>query len=380
MILSAFIAVIAAGCLALGFYLGRRLAAAPIKRLIEVRRNSYLLGQLIKDDHTRKLVAEAYHDPEEAYREMDSYHWDAVNMIPSPFVGYLPEPFASERFKTNSQQFRAKSEISTPKPVNSIRIFLVGASTAFGSGAPDQDRTITGYLEQILNGRSSEGRETKYELFCAAAPAWCSAHERIAIENMVSELSPDLVVSLSGNNEAHWGWNFKNPMWFRSYAESYFWKVLKEAYNIAGERFPDDPITDEKKPMTPERIAAILAKNTALSLSALKKAGAPFVFALQPTIAITSKTPSPREEQVLAQWHPEQIKYYKEVYSHIRENLRALVLDSDSFHFLDLSAIFDDRRNESIFLDSYHFGDKGNEIIAETLAPEIVKALNRRSR
>src|SRR5712691_1135802 len=196
--------VVFALSLAAGYFWGRHQATARLRELVEVRRNSFRLGQLVPDEPARRQLAKAYYDPEAAFRELDHYCWDAPNVIPTPFVGYMPAPEHQNRFTTNARQFRAPREVESPKSDRTYRIFLLGGSTAFGSGAPDQSRTIGGYLERMVVDQLINQTGQRCELFTAAVPAWASTHERIAVEDLVSGLEPDLVLTLSGCNDAHW--------------------------------------------------------------------------------------------------------------------------------------------------------------------------------
>ena len=47
-------------------------------------------------------------------------------------------------------------------------------------------------------------------------------------------------------------------------------------------------------------------------------------------------------------------------------------MNANNFRYINLTDIFDNMNNqEDIFIDSYHFGDKGNEIIAENIYQQI---------
>ena len=115
-----------------------------------------------------------------------------------PYAGTAPEMLLS----IGAVRYKKKS---TPKPDNTFRICITGGSTAFGSGAPSQDRTIAGYLGRILSQELTPVTKLNYEVVNAANPAWASTHERILIENKISELDPDMIISFSGNNDVHWG-------------------------------------------------------------------------------------------------------------------------------------------------------------------------------
>ena len=127
----------------------------------------------------------------------------------------------SERFKRYFP-LRSEEKLILPKPSNIHRIFITGGSTAFSSGAPSQDRTIAAYLNRLLSINLTPLTNINYEVFTMATPAWASTHERIMIENRLSDLEPDLVVSLSGNNDVHWEAKNRNVMWFRAYQDEFY--------------------------------------------------------------------------------------------------------------------------------------------------------------
>jgi len=92
---------------------------------------------------------------------------------------------------------------------------------------------------------------------------------------------------------------------------------------------------------------------------------------LQPNIATTGKSLSPREELVREsnQHGPRYNRYFQQSYTVIRA---ALARASRPLEVIDLSGVFDaSPADEEIFLDSYHFGDRGNERIARALADAL---------
>jgi len=103
-----------------------------------------------------------------------------------------------------------------PKPPTTYGIFFTGGSVAYGSGAPSQDKTIGQYLENLLNLEITPVSHLRYEVFTLASPAWTSTHERIVIENRLSELDPDMVISFSGSNDVHCAGAGRDVFWFRT--------------------------------------------------------------------------------------------------------------------------------------------------------------------
>lgn len=148
-------------------------------------------------------------------REMDSFS-SAVTSVLTPFVGSGPEPGRHDNAFINSMQFRSSKEVSMPKPPTTYGIFFTGGSVAYGSGAPSQDKTIGQYLENLLNLEITPVSHLRYEVFTLASPAWTSTHERIVIENRLSELDPDMVISFSGSNDVHCAGAGRDVFWFRT--------------------------------------------------------------------------------------------------------------------------------------------------------------------
>ncbi|HKC51856.1 MAG TPA: hypothetical protein VKF60_13755, partial [Myxococcota bacterium] len=122
------------------------------------------------DARNRSSLALAYEDPNQAAREMDGYAWE-VPKVPTPFVGAASAPGVYGNATINAMQFRAAAEVAIPKPEGRFRIFVTGGSTAFGVGAPSQDRTITGYLEALLARELEPATAVQYEVWNTANTA-----------------------------------------------------------------------------------------------------------------------------------------------------------------------------------------------------------------
>jgi hypothetical protein len=67
---------------------------------------------------------------------------------------------------------------------------------------------------------------------------------------------------------------------------------------------------------------------------------------------------------------PERATYFQDCYAAMERELPAL--EGRGLRFVDLAGLFDaDGADQEIFLDSYHFGDRGNRRIAEELFAAI---------
>ena len=338
---------------------------------IQGEAKAYTLGRLLKDSpEKRSALASTYYDPGKALQMLSDISW-AVPNIPTPFVGTAPTPGQHGNAHINSMQFRAGKELEMPKPANTYRIFITGGSTAYGSGAPSDDQTIAGYLEAILAVQLTPSTKLKYEIFTMANPAWASTQERIVIENLLSELEPDMVISFSGVNDVHWGVRGRNVLWFRSYSDDFYWSLIKRVFKLTRQPPMPENTRIEANPIAPGLVAERLLKNVRISLFALSDNKTDYVYVLQPALAVTKKKLTSREKSSL------KIEdYFRTCYGLFAKDLKNL--HGDNYQFVDLSGMFDgfDEQDE-IFMDSYHFGDKGNEKIAENIFLQIKGRLAR---
>lgn len=357
-----------------GFAAGRYQVARSLRRPIVDFAKSDTLGHLVAKDE-KASYASAYEDPAAAAREMDRFSY-AVPSVLTPFVGSGPEPGQHDNAFINSMQFRSTKEVAMPKPQGVYRIFVTGGSTAYGSGAPSQDKIIGQYLENLLNAEVTPAN-LRYEVFTLASPAWTSTHERIIIENRLSELAPDLVISFSGSNDVHWAGAGRDVFWFRTYSDQHFWDLGNAARKIAGFH-PMTDVVPAPAPVDPAAVAARLEKNVRLSATALALKGSRYVFVLQPAIAITSKPLSAREEKLRARLLPPALENFTKSYQEMKSSLSSI--QADRFFYLDQSDAFAGlTASDEIFLDSYHFGDRGNAIVAKKIADGIRSTLTQRA-
>ncbi len=317
-------------------------------------------------------VEKCYYSPP----NLERVTWVARD-IPTPFVGFAAAPGPLASGFVNSMQFRYAREIEIPKPSNICRIFLTGGSTAFGCGASSNETTIGGYLEAHLN-EALRLRGIRCEVITAAAGAWSSTHERILIENRLVELEPDLVISFSGHNDAFWSVLGRNLLWFRAFQDDYYLVLLNSA--LAANSAEEFPSRDPSAGMLvgPAKAAERLTHNVECSHYALRKTGADYLFALQPVLELSQKVRTWREQQIVKAvgshaWFIQMQDYYQV----FRRGLQAL--EQPGFQFSDATRIFDTCDDDTeLFIDTAHFGDRGNDLIAQYLRGEVLAIIRRR--
>ena len=385
-----FLLFFALGLAALAGFAGHRITY--LRMLQKARRANELVASLIAQSRRNETVAGAYalsfsseraasalEGAEDCYYgppDFERVTWAGKDM-PTPFVGCAPIPGQFAGGFINSMQFRYAREIDVPKPRNVSRIFVTGGSTAYGSGATSNDTTIGGYLEKYLN-EALLGRDARCEVVTAAACAWSSTHERILIENRLIELEPDMVISFSGHNDVFWGVAGRNVSWFRGFQDDYFFALANAALasNLAEEFPSQDP--GAGTPVSSDVAARRLARNVAFSHHALATVGADYVFALQPVLEVSQKVRTPHEQQVAAAasgeaWFVQMESFYQD----FRRSLQAL--EKPGFHFVDTTTIFDGCDDKiDLFVDTCHFGDRANDLIAQCLRGHVLTIIKER--
>jgi hypothetical protein len=384
-----FLAVLVSFCLllpALGAMVGYQFARWQVGRknawsspegvreyVQRMRQAETMAGAFAIDGVPLDGVEKCYYGPVDFTRIV----WTGRDM-PTPFLGYAPQPGPLSGGHINRQQFRYHRDLERPKPPGTCRIFLIGGSTAFGSGASSNETTVAGYLERYLN----EDRQyrCRFEVVTAAAAGWASAHERILVENRLLELEPDVVVALSGHNDVFWGMLQCNINDYRSVQDSYYLllhnALLQSNFN---DQFPDD-LPDGQQPVSGEQTAARLRRNVELTHAALQTVGADYCFALQPILSCSRKLRTPREERMASRpGGPGVMETQAEIVARYGECRTALgTLKLPRYHFWDLTEVFDSANGTDIFIDRCHFGDRGHDGIARQLRERLAPILRSR--
>jgi len=358
----------------LGYRMGQYTTAQQFKAIVQgMQQGETLAGALAASDLNavqRNHYASAYHQP-----QVDTHNisWSVPNQ-PTPFVGSAAVPGQHHNAHINAWQMRNREAVRMPKPRGVFRIFLTGGSTAYGSGAPTQEHTIGSLLQAQLNAGLAQKNNVEYEVFNFANPAWASTQERIAIENYLSELQPDMIISLSGNNDVFWGDAGRNVLWFFSFADEYFKRLANTGLVAAGQQaLPELPAAiAATERIAPDLVAYRMEKNARLGAQALQPSGVPWLFFLQPTLSVTQKALTTRENDFLT----DSREYYRQCYQAMAEKLSAL--EQKNFHFVDISGVFNGYgREEELFLDQFHFGDKGNAVIVDAMFAALYAMLEK---
>lgn len=277
-------------------------------------------------------------------------------MMPDPYTTYALLPGEYLTANNSIQQFRYNEEL-LEKDENEFRIFITGGSTAWGALASDNDSTIAGYLEKILN---EQFPLKNIKVITAAAGAWNSTQERIWIFNRITEYEPDIIISYSGHNDIfdqklrHE--NIYDSYWFDG--KYYFNSILQyEGYN-RGEKILNYLLkySSIKQSKHSDDFPKKIVKNYKIVDSYLEKIGCKFIYIFQPI-------------------RQKERKSVERLITNLINSFSKLAQRSPNMTVLDHSRIFDGK--DHIFYDRCHFGDIGNKIIAynliELLSDEMEK-------
>jgi hypothetical protein len=313
-------------------------------------------------------VRQCYDHPESI--NLDDISWNLLSR-PAPFVGNLPQPGEQAEGPFNKAQLRDARELIPIKPEGVYRVFVTGGSFAYGVGASDWTLAIPPLLESAANA-GKERPDRTIEVWNAAVPAWASTHERIRIENHLSEWQPDLVVMLTGTNECHWAFGGLNILDLRTYSQDEYFTLTNFAMRIGGvEPHPLLPPWHEAyEPLPAATVAKRFVKNVRLAALALEPFGAELVVALQPSLSPQTK-PLDAIESLWYERDKAQVDYFDQCFEAMAPALDTLAADGPAnFHWISLRDAFADRP-DAIYTDLYHIGDKGNRIVARLLADRL---------
>ena len=223
----------------------------------------------------------------------------------------------------NSLGFRG-TEFQEIKPDNTFRIFLLGGSQMFGTGATSDNTTIPGYLEKYFY---ENDKPFNIEIINSGLKGVDSRKELLLLENILLNYKPDLVIVYDGLND-----------------------------------------------LRIENSATKIFDNWNSMCELGQKNNFDVIITLQP-IAGFGKKSLTEEELVYVQngkdHNDNSLIDSFDQYEIYANNLQKLQNCSNK---LDLRYIFDNEI-KSIYIDEAHVSDEGNSIVAEFLIPHISSSI-----
>ena len=354
----------------------------------------------------------------------------SLKATPSVSVGYkLLGNQENKHWQINAEGFRDRDPLSLDKPQDEIRIFLLGGSTAFGYKSPNNQATISEYLEQRLEQRLAQQKASpklykpdllpfdktkrqkslakpskiksgKYRVINAGVPGYASGNELAQLALQILKYKPDLIVVLDGYQDFMLESNLEavkpppidtersKPTSFVGYVGKAIEPIENKSYlaKIAQNRWLKDKQTAQKQdfllneqpanlvqylPQTKDELQKrvdryLERQKQILSLSAAARI--PLVVAIQPEI--TGREPSQlsdSEGQIAQQLGRTYIKQVKDNYPVLIDATQQLAnAFPKNMKALDLYRLSDKYPSPS-FIDPIHLNEAANEKVAEQL-------------
>lgn len=325
---------------------------------------------------------------------------------PNEIYGYtLKKNIKIAEYEINSKGFRS-SEFSEKKPKNTIRIFVVGGSTTFGSNAGSNEYTIAGILNYILNTNT---KSYKFEVINAGVPGYTTWQNKLKVKEIFS-YEPDLVFIMDGFVDALRAQNYsykeihkfvnENDKKFYEMSEtqnkiikyliekSEIIKSIKYLTSKFQQTQPDALITKEKindtinKSSLKEKLDAFNTKNNLIDAGDfLIKNKINLVILKSPWIIDSKKGYESIKSNIYGRMYVKDIdavkggsSFYISSYEEVHSILNQ-VCENLEVYCIDLHKIFkenDDKNTpQKLFSDTFHFNRFGNFLISKHLSEFI---------
>jgi lysophospholipase L1-like esterase len=342
-----------------------------------------------------------------------------------PYKNILPTPnFVDLRgIRHNAEGFRRSTDTPRRKAPHTLRVFLMGASAAYGLGGQwpfiqrtyavlKNSETIDAYLEGILHDAFPGYR---VEVINAAITSTWTHNNLIYLNQSILSYDPDMILSLDGYNDFYFyeaghdqfgDYAYSMParrimgdptfsalvyadawwLWRRSAAAYLVGRAGRMVKLMATPRPPRPPID------TLQAAAGFERDFAAGPLKMLRREGligrdenVDMVFMLQPMLILERgrRAAMPAIEQKLFDFNvssylPNYEAFITRAVGHVREVEPRMATDVGAT-FLDLTGIFQGAQGQ-IFTDYAHFTPRGNQIIAQYVAERIKPLLAARIR
>ena len=318
----------------------------------------------------------------------------------------------------NAQGFREVEDVPREAPQGTFRIFLMGASTAYGLGGMfphlqteyavlDNSETIDAYLEEVLNEAGLP--YDRVEVVNAGIPSIWTHHHLIYLNQAILGYDPDMVLFLDG-----WNDHFFREEWhdqFAAYAQTEqaqtimgpatlgslvrmngWWMFRKSAaihLTARAGRSVKAFLTRGGGPVPIDVDRALVDVQSVFEENALKMIernalileheNIPTIFMLQPML-ILERANLDRMPEIERQLFEFNVGWQEgiEEFMHGATPLIARRIEETvtpfGHRFMDLTGIYPESEGQ-IYTDYAHLTPEGNRILAERVAVEILDML-----
>jgi lysophospholipase L1-like esterase len=393
---------------------------SPLKTALAVVYNvAFVCAALALAEYTARKVAYGQLGSPSRHTELILDRWTAFRNNPN---------YKDNGTQLNAEGFRRDQNVSLDKPPDSIRIFFLGGSVAYGGETLypeidyhwriDNHQTIDYYLEKRL---SSAFPAKRWEVVNAAVKGYLLNQDLAIFLSTLQRYKPDYLILLDGVNDlfamlrfpenedgysaAGLGeefngltkpgsmslkliastWLFNNSALYRSIRE-----FVSQRNRTRGRRERVRGAAAHVRPdfssLTSSEQHQYQAASSRLSnyirpvrqihhLAMLE--GTQTVFILQPQIAVTRKQLTSVESRILDYWSkldgPLFVYGFQTLYPQLSSRVSA-ASETEGYRFLDLANVFD-HTSAQAFTDYCHLTPAGNQMIADAIFDFLANSL-----
>jgi hypothetical protein len=271
----------------------------------------------------------------------------------------------------NSQGFRGE-EITKEKPNDTYRIFVIGGSTTFGVGSTSDDTTMPGFLQKKISELTFEKH---VEVINAGIPAAYSFTETNYIKNKILDYSPDLLIIYDGWNDI--GLDFRD---YGADSNELGQKIIREikrseyiTANVILKWYFNNKYDTTKKIQFDDSFIDKKVEKWKNSWEEICKIGDEnninVIITLQPIVGSGNKPLSSEERDYYEHYG------HLDLLIHYEKYANALIELNSTCTTADLRYVFDNY-SQTIYYDSGHVNDFGNEIIAQKIFELIMPTIS----
>ena len=303
---------------------------------------------------------------------------------------------SGNNFSINSLGFRGH-KISKKKPDKYLRVIALGGSTTFGVGSSENKYTYPSLLENQLN-KNHELPNITFEVINAGVPGSRSINILKLFSNQILKMKADIVLIYSGWNDWNEFYN-RGPAFFGYDSTFYRLNLNLSQISILYSKLRNVFFSYQSRIKIvdyEERALKVLNQNYFLKpykknivnlIKLCRENHIRPLLILQPP-SLTDFTVLDEKKFLLKDpYFSEEIKILPIVRNRLMETQKSISQEND-VPIIDINYMFDAFKNgDSLYFDTIHFNDKGNQIIAEGIANwilsdkniPVIKNLNNRS-
>lgn len=295
--------------------------------------------------------------------------------------------------------------ISTTNEVLNLapKLLLIGGSTVEGRGSSSNNTTIASYLSKCLASAS-----IPFEVLNAGRSGSYSYTEyRILLESFLPAFKPDLVISLNGRNDFYYSLKNKhNEFYYHSdvrnsdtlisqdihgikffdyvrdiYLSSHFSRLVASIINkLKNEpgiyKINEKMVKLENIEMQMRTEEAVRQFNVQISntKNIVEAYGANYMHFIQPTLMSENREITDAEKSFISSWEKRTVLGKSFQYDLI--NFYKTLKNQNNKISIDISQLFDEKDHVQLYVDTVHYNDHANELIADKICENIEKSTN----